>query len=609
MGKTAPRSPVFCALAAGRGFGLGRGEIALFFVYNLLGILFESVGLGMLLPVFQFVQADRSVDALVAQSTLWARAAQVTGALGIGITLPLLLALSFAAILLRQVFVFLRLTNTNHMRNGLTAALRRRVFDAYSRAATNYQEQAASGALVNEMTTATQLAVTAVFSSLSYLGTLMVFAIYTAMLAAVSLPMTLAGLVVMGLTGVVLRKALQRARKAGVQLAGADRRLSTFLVERLKASRLTRLAGTEAAEREAMSALVGEQRRQYMIRDRQRAEISVQVEPIAAAIAFTFFYVAIEHLHVGIEEIGLFMLVLMRLLPMAKESLLNRQGVIGGLGSIDAVRDRLAELIANAEHDSATRACTPPRSAICFDRVSFAYPAAPDRTVLDGVSVEVPAGATIALVGPSGAGKSTLVDLLPRLRRPTAGRITIDGTPLDEFELTSLRASIAYVSQTAQLLSGTIRGHITYGAPDADDAAIRHAAQLAGAAEFIDRLPLGYDTPLAENGIGLSGGQRQRLDLARALARRASILILDEPTSQLDADSEERFRAALGRIQASGEVTCIIIGHRLSTVAQAHRIVVMAEGRVVDCGTHDELMARGGWYAQAFERQKAALDA
>ena len=227
-----------------------------------------------------------------------------------------------------------------------------------------------------------------------------------------------------------------------------------------------------------------------------------------------------------------------------------------------------------------------------YDHVTFAYEEG--QPVLRDVSLEVPAGQTVALVGPSGAGKSTLVGLLPRFYDPQEGRIAVDGHDLRTVTRQSLREQIASVSQEVHLFNATIRENIRYGRLEASDEAVVEAARAANAHDFIERLPDGYDAAVGERGVKLSGGQRQRVAIARALLRDARLLLLDEATSSLDSASEALVQEALERLMEGR--TTFIIAHRLSTVQTADRIVVLDEGRVVQTGTHETLVEREGLY-------------
>jgi subfamily B ATP-binding cassette protein MsbA len=239
------------------------------------------------------------------------------------------------------------------------------------------------------------------------------------------------------------------------------------------------------------------------------------------------------------------------------------------------------------------------RGKIEFRNLGFEYPGG--RRALDNINLIIDPGETIAIVGATGAGKSTLVSLVPRFYDPAEGAVLIDGQDIRHGLVHSLRSQISMVLQDSLLFRGTIRENIAFGSPASGDAEILAAARIANAHEFIERLPEGYNTWIAEGGLTLSGGQRQRISIARAVLRNSPILILDEPTSGLDAISERAVIEALGA--ASRGRTTLIIAHRLATVRFADRIAVMDAGRVVECGTHRQLIDAQGLYARLFELQ------
>ncbi len=246
----------------------------------------------------------------------------------------------------------------------------------------------------------------------------------------------------------------------------------------------------------------------------------------------------------------------------------------------------------------------PVRGEVRFEAVTFRYGDA--GAGVQGIELAVPAGHTLALVGATGSGKSTLIKLLLRFHDPASGEIRIDGQPIRELELASLRRAIGLVSQDVYLFEGSVRDNIAYGKPDATEAEIIEASRTAEAWDFIQALPQGLDTAVGERGVRLSGGQRQRLSLARALLKDPPILVLDEATSAVDNETEAAIQRSLKRI--AHQRTVIMIAHRLSTIVHADQIAVVHAGQVVERGTHAELLAQDGRYAAQWRVQTGEIE-
>ena len=343
-----------------------------------------------------------------------------------------------------------------------------------------------------------------------------------------------------------------------------------------------------------------------VIRNELRAYVTrAFASPVTEALAFLFvgglMLFAARQIIAG--EILMSEVVLsLGALGIAGSKLKILSQLVNDLQGADAIARRMLEVMKESPEHDPPGATSLPRHAesIRFEGVRFRYPGA-EQDALRGIDLEVRHGERVAIVGPNGCGKSTLLGLVPRLLEPTGGRVLLDGHDLAGASLGSLRDQVAVVTQESVLFRGSIADNIRLGRPDAPDEAMRSAAEQARATAFIEALPGGYDADVAEQGQSMSGGQRQRICIARAILRDPAILILDEATSQVDSESEALITeaiAAFGR-----DRTVLLIAHRLATVLDADRIVVMSDGRIVDEGTHAELLERCDLYGRLCRTQ------
>jgi ABC-type multidrug transport system fused ATPase/permease subunit len=582
--------------------------VAGIFLLQVFAVLFEGISVGIGLPILQFINSGNDVEKLASGSRLWRWMLDGAIALGVPLNLPTLLIGALACVVLRQVFFYLRDLSIYSAQFELQRRVRDKGFDLYIHASLDYHDRVRAGDFVNELTTELQNASACLTAATTFIGYALLSLVYVALAAVIFGRLTIIATAVLLFATFVLAKLLPRMRDLGANATRANQEMSSFLVERLKSVRLVRLSGVEDAEESMLMARTREQRNRQIDRRKMLIKLSVLIEPIVLSMAFVLIYISVTIFKFEIERIILFLLVLVRLVPILKEVVTLRQGYIASLASVEVVESRLSSLSKARDPIGGERIINRLSRDIEFRDVSFAYEngdndAAGPALAINHLSLSLAAHRTTALVGPSGAGKSTLVDLLPRLREPQSGQILFDGVPQKEFSTVSLRRAISFAPQVPQLFNVTITEHIRYGWPEATMDDVRLAARLAQAANFIEALPDGYDTMLGEGGGRFSGGQRQRIDLARAVARRAPILILDEPTSNLDSNAETLFREALEKVRRETDITIIIIGHRLSTVMSADRIVVLNAGRVAESGTHNELLALDGWYARAFAQQ------
>jgi ABC-type multidrug transport system fused ATPase/permease subunit len=584
-----------------------RALLAFGLVTTLLASLLDGFTLVMLVPLLKHLFGtagnlrpgstqlealmDRLVDPLVAGLTPGQAAGRLVVLLVIGLVLKNTLSYASTQLSVRT-------------QEGLVRDLRTRLFGHLLTLELGFFQRTRAGQLISGIITEVDQTKTVISASLlSFFQNLVVVAVTLFILSQISLRLTLLTLAFVPFLVLGLQALLGRLRAHARARAHERGEITATVAERLGAIRLIRSYGEEGRETARFGAQADRYRKRVIRTQRFSSLTSPVTEVFSGFLVILIIWAGTKPALVGLaaplapETIIVFLLAALKLTSPLK--------TIASFPATMAVTMASAERVFDFLDQPSTEADRPGDEVakfdreVVFDRVSFRY--GDGDLVLRDVSFSLGKGRIVALVGPSGAGKTTIADLLPRFHDPTAGQVLMDGVPLTRIGRRSLRALMGVVSQDTVLLNDTVRGNIAYGSPGATAEQVEAAADAANAAAFIAELPQGYDTMLGERGTRLSGGQRQRIAIARALLRDSPILILDEATSALDTESERLVQQAIERLMR--ERTVLVIAHRLATVRDADEIVVLDAGRIVQRGSHEELLRAGGLYRRLYDLQ------
>ena len=558
--------------------GLTSKNIILLLVGGVLVSISEVISIGMFLPVFEYMSADGDINILLNEGLYWKYIINASEYVGYSLSLGFLLTLVILAIIVRQVIVYFVTLYDAKIAFKMLQRGKIKLFDAYIGSTMEAIEEVRAGDIINLISIEINnmrrglmapLGLITIFFqilSLSYVSLLL------------SYQMTFFSFVLIIFTALLPSYWLKTSLRLGYLFTNANKELSLFLTQRIKHPRIIKLLSIMGKEGKQLVELTDNQRHAGFKRTVVSAKIQASTEPLVSTLGVLFIYISIVVYKLDIEVVGIFLLILMRMVPILQGMLSNVNRITESIGPTSSFVDLYDSMVAEKEDLEKGNDLSNIKS-IEFDNVKYRY-IRNDNDTLKGISFKINESTINAIVGHSGSGKSTLIDLIPRLREPSSGEILINGKNYIGYNAKTLRQLISFVSQTPQMFYGSYRDHIMQGNLDATKTEVIGAAKLSGCHNFINDSKNGYNTIIGEDGLYLSGGQRQRLDLARALLADLPLLVFDEPTNGLDRVAIDKFNNTLKQIVEDRKVIIIVVTHDTLSNSLFDQVIVISEGKV-----------------------------
>ena len=590
-------------------YGVSNSIIILLFIVSMISVVAEIVSIGMFIPLFELINQYGTEGLEVSNSDIIKYIHKLVIFFGLELTIEVLLILSFMLFLFSKILLYIVNYIQIYYSGIIRKDMRDRLLNNYLQAEASYYDNVGIGNFTNISSVELPAAVGGTMLPIKFIITIMSAIGSVTLLFIMSPQLTIISMCVIGIGILLPARWVKATTSAGRKNSQYSSITNSFLLDRLKSPRLVRLSNTSDVEMKNYSILTEKHRKINLEIQLLKMRINLVLEPIIIGISLSMFYYGMVFLEMPISTILLFMIVMVKIVPIITNILTQKQSINRSIGPIQAVEKLLDDIdisISNRKKNMSNSNLINEIHAIeslDLKHISFSYKCPIDsvgENALYSINHTFSKSTLTAIVGPSGSGKTTFIDIISGYRQPTSGSMFINGINANKYNYEMLMSLISYVPQFPQIFdSTTVYEHIAYGKNNATKEEVINASKLSGAYNFIKELPQGFDTVLVGISSSLSGGQRQRLDLSRALLRDTPILIMDEPTGNLDLISEKKLMLNIKKIRETTGKIIIIIVHRIHAIMDADQIIVLEDGKISDKGTHSELVLSSPWYKKA----------